>query len=520
MTDRLRRYRDDEQGAVLLIAALVLIPLLIVSAFAVDLGWFYVRGGRLQRAADAAALAGVMYMPGDPAKARAVACETLKKNDIPVPDADCVNVPSTMETSDYRIEIVGVAGKPRQLQVLVRDKRVPTFLAATVTKSVAIGKTATSEYVLSVPLGSPANYLGTGDLMASGTRENMWLAASGYCSSKENGDLLLAKTDANFPSSGFQCTGGSTETNTDYDPDGYFYAVDTGPTVSPAAMHIEVYDGSYGSSIDGSLGPGEDGNIQTTFRVTDTHGTPLDPSDDTFVDSHTYGTESSKYAKWDQIAVISQPTANNRYLVQVYTNASTANTRGSNSFGLRARVGGWSQCSTDPSSSLYSVTCPQVHGVENMGIYANFTSSQPSFYLASVGAQHAGKTMNISLFDPGEGASAIEVLDPNGSAVSFTWDTPCGNGIASADGGCSGGPTTKLNVGFQNQTQPGPNRSSSWRYNDRKLNLHVDLATNYTGTYGSKTWWKIRYTVASSPTDRTTWGVTISGDPVHLVTEN
>jgi hypothetical protein len=51
------------------------------------------------------------------------------------------------------------------------------------------------------------------------------------------------------------------------------------------------------------------------------------------------------------------------------------------------------------------------------------------------------------------------------------------------------------------------------------LELTVDLPLDYVTRYGTKVWWKIRYTVAGSPTDRTTWSVRIIGDPVHLVGE-
>ncbi len=47
--------------------------------------------------------------------------------------------------------------------------------------------------------------------------------------------------------------------------------------------------------------------------------------------------------------------------------------------------------------------------------------------------------------------------------------------------------------------------------------LDIALPPNYTTLYGTKTWWKVRYTAGSAPTDRTTWSVNIVGDPVHLV---
>jgi hypothetical protein len=491
----------------MVLMALVIIPLLIISAFAVDLGWFYVRAARLQRAADAAALAGVVHMPGDFARARAVALEAAARNGVsPSPTVD--------------VDVAPVPGKPRQLRVTVTDHDVPTYLGAVVMRSITIRRTATAEYVLPVPLGSPENRIGTGNILGS-PAENFWLAVSGYCSSKENGDLLLPVTDGNYFPTGtpgqfvFRCTGSGVEPNADYDPDGYTYAVDTGPTPLPLALHLEVYDPAYGSSIDGQLGAAD--GLRTTFVVTDTRATPLDPSDDVTYPPVTFGTESANRGGWVTLRSFAAPLPNNRYLIRVYTNAGEEATRGSNSFALRARVGPtFTQCTTIPGQPGYLPTCPQVHGVENMSIFANLRGTQASFYLADVGPEHAGKTMVVSLFDPGEGASRLEVLDPNGNPVRFDWSTPC-DPPTPPTGGCSGSGTS-LDVSGTG-TQPGPNRASTSRYNDRKLTLRIPLPADF-GVYGGKTWWRIRYTVGSSPTDRTTWSVIIEGDPVHLVNDD
>ena len=40
---------------------------------------------------------------------------------------------------------------------------------------------------------------------------------------------------------------------------------------------------------------------------------------------------------------------------------------------------------------------------------------------------------------------------------------------------------------------------------DRKMVLEVPLPANYTTVFGTKTWWQIRYTLGSAPTDRTTF---------------
>jgi len=52
--------RDSDRGAVLVLTALVMLLLLIIAAFATDLGAWYRQGQEQQRAADVGALNGVL----------------------------------------------------------------------------------------------------------------------------------------------------------------------------------------------------------------------------------------------------------------------------------------------------------------------------------------------------------------------------------------------------------------------------------------------------------------------------
>ena len=153
-----------------------------------------------------------------------------------------------------------------------------------------------------------------------------------------------------------------------------------------------------------------------------------------------------------------------------------------------------------------------------MSIFANLGGASgptATFYLAEVAPVHAGKTMQLTLFDAGEGAQSIEVLDPNGAPATFSWRTPC-SPPTPPTGGCSGSGLTSLNVSGTG-TQPYTGLQSNSKYNDRRMILDIALPANYTTVYGTKIWWQIRYTVGTTPTDRTTWSVSIVGDPVHLV---
>ena len=69
----------EDDGYVLALTGLLIIPLLIFTVFAVDLGAWYAQGAKMQRAADAAALAGVVWLP-DTSAAQTVAAARWSKN--------------------------------------------------------------------------------------------------------------------------------------------------------------------------------------------------------------------------------------------------------------------------------------------------------------------------------------------------------------------------------------------------------------------------------------------------------
>ena len=243
--------------------------------------------------------------------------------------------------------------------------------------------------------------------------------------------------------------------------------------------------------------------------------------------TYTPGGCGSTQDRWNTLYTISNPTAS-IYFIQVQTPAGTTqNQMGSNGFGLRARVGStFTACTGVQGETGYANNCPNVYGVESMGVYASLNGTQPSFYLADIGPEHNNKTMEISLWDPGEGSTGLEILDPEGNPVSFTWEVLCQNGTSAPCGGETGpnggygpGTTSLLNLGntSTNYPQPGPYRLSTSKYSDRHLRLSVDLPADINAAYGGLTWWRIRYTVGSSPTDRTTWSVSVRGDPVRLV---
>ena len=72
--------RDDERGVVAVWLAITLIVLLGFAGWAIDFAHWNDERANMQKAADAAALAGAVYLPDDPAGAIAAAKSIAAKN--------------------------------------------------------------------------------------------------------------------------------------------------------------------------------------------------------------------------------------------------------------------------------------------------------------------------------------------------------------------------------------------------------------------------------------------------------
>lgn len=500
---------DHEHGFVAVLIALSLTIMLMFAAFTVDFGSWYTRAGELKRAADAAALAGVVWMP-EFDLAQQYALEAAAKNGF-------VN-----GVNNISVTVQDIPNNNRQLKVTIRDNKAKQFFSRLVTGNQSIGRTSTAEYVLPVPLGSPENVFGTGNLALTGqaATQNFWAAINGYCAGHESGDPLSAWWESYDSGNNNGCNNGSAQNADDYDPNGYLYAIDV--PVGGQSLAIDVYDGSFnrsGSAMDILLSQNSSQSITTLYTVYSLNATPLDISNLTPVPNQpvTVTTNDATYQnQWKNLYTFANAAAG-RYYVRVQTPVQTTNSRGSNGYALRARSGGsTSACTTITNPT----TCPQLHAISAMSIYANLSGTSASFYLAQIDAIHAGKTMRINLFDTGEGANTVEIYGPDGVAKSFTWTTPC-SPQTPPYGGCSGSGTSLdvSNTGCPGSGCPQPYaglRSTS-KYSDRFITIDIPLPSNYNGFLGNY-WWKIRYTMTNgTPTDRTTWSVNIVGDPVHLL---
>lgn len=525
--------RQDERGIAAVYLALSITTILVAAAFAVDCGWWFLRAQQAQRAADAAALAAVVWMPGDFPRATAVARETAKANGF------------AHGVGDVSVE-VGAGDNERQIAVRIVDGNVARFFSSVVQGgAMTVSRRAVAQFEQPVPLGSAENQLGGG-------HRGVYPAVNGLCARRADGDnvssgyyTLNQPTNPNITCQTPYATAtpapppAPVQKNPDYRADGYTYVVDipaaqtSGCATIPqppacrttgVAVTIEVLDPLTNTTLspphpDQALNqPVSSGctagvyPVGTIFSVYGADATPLDLTNNPHrVTKPVYGSESSDSTVWEPLDVIPAGSLAGQYLVKVRSQSDLACSAWSNAFGLRARVGG----SFTLCSAITSPSCPQVHGLDAMSLRAYVaggsvpcvaplapTNRCATFFLAQVDPVYAGRKMAITLFDPGEGAQRLRILAPDGSKAGFSWKTTDSSTSMSGTVATS---STGLDV-------------ASNSFNDRKLQLTVDLPDGG-ALVANGGWYKIEYEVTSTGAveDRTTWSVKIPGSPVHLV---
>lgn len=491
MIQLLRRRRRGERGYVLATTALVLIPMLIVAGMAIDFGGLYTEAAKMQRAADAAALAGVVWLP-NLTNATTVAKASAKENGYDDALANItVTVTQLAET---------------ELKVTITNSASPIYLAKMVKQSASVTRSSTADYVLPVPLGSPKNYFGTGDMISGTARENFYAAVNNSCWDKIQGDPF-AVSNISATCSGAANTQFRASPKNQYE---YYIELPAGRTQSVVVSIWSPADPSKDAADPG--GTTSSSNVTLTFNLQTADSTPLDDSDNP-VTSCTGSGESNPRtytavdndatllgrAGWSTFCTIPSTAPAGKYILGVRNKQPETGTMGLNAYSIMASYNG----AGVTCDGRTDTTCPKIYGKSWISIYANATGSQAKFFLAEIGPQHAGKTVKITLFDPGEGGDNIRLIKPDGSYASFT----------AQDMGTDG-------------NSPGTLISSSSaldvtasKYNGKFVELTTVLPLNYNALGYSDYWWKVEYNFAGGSTkvtDRTTWGVRVIGDPVHL----
>lgn len=590
--------RRDELGAVAIIVALffsfIALPL---GAVSVDVARLYVELQRVQAAADAAATAGVTYMPDDFASARARAIEISADNGFP--------------NSGTTSVAVVVGDKPTQLKVTVSSRVSNAFASTFGVPTSTMSRSAVADFNGPAPMGSPCNVFGN--------------EAPGSSSSGPTGSVIKVPAPATCPvipqfwgaiagpdvdkNQGAQfetryCGGGedncSGSTNVEFDPKGFFYLVRVDATGVGRSVQLQVYDPAYvstgsrctnepintpGSTTAPPSGWGDTWNPRATdarqrywrtgtswggYSVTSRPNvfcTGDDPNTSLYSGSENAGVTSfalrrpvdtlvpwqgapepgcarqypgynanqvslealksddgdynanlaAVFHQWVTLCTFT-PTQAGDYYLQVRNNVSLGgsadgdggyigNSRvysqaaddtavrgtGTNNFGLRA-------VTTAPAGGI------SVAAYEKMRIFANSDSASTEFNLVRVPPAAANKSLVISFFDVGEGASAgsVRVIKPVDSV-----------GLPSTLTGCVGTGVRNGNLTNCEITNITPSA-----FNGKYQEIRVPIPSTYSCTVTSQggCWFRVRVSFGSGQvTDATTWTARIDGEPVRLI---
>jgi Flp pilus assembly protein TadG len=569
----LSRIRRDESGLALVWMSLFMMVLMGFASLAIDISHGYSVAAEAQNAADAAALAGTIYLPDDPATAISTAQSVAAANGFP-------NTKAVVTAQQQSVTT--------QLKVTVTENVSTWFARAIGFKNMKVARSATADYDQPMSMGSPANTFGnqpdcTAPCTTVSATPQFWANVAGPRSPKGNGDRFASN---NCPTDGSVDGCAADGTNIDYAPGGYVYSVNN--ATAGATLKIDAFDpgffnvgdhcdGGAGNDVDGT-GPVVASNLDalyaqtgnsaryasgdtttyctgdqyftsgtvgttvnppwTSYRVYKPDATPLTLSDNIEITTcrqdfpgfvgdlkAAYLTEAATgpvhtwFRRWVTICNISGAQVGS-YLVQIRTNAKADGTTtsaitsaaGHNRFSLRASL----------NSSLNS-SAVAIAAQSNMSIYANATGASTSFYLARIMPGAAGRHVTVSLYDIGDAGAAgtVKVIPPADATV------PNGTGTTplTAFSGCQYTPPPGLTAQpwgtLTNANSDCSTAVSNTPWNGQVVEFSVPIPSGYNCTYTAATgcWVKLNlgFPAGTSVADSTTWTASVDGNPVRIV---
>ena len=297
------------RGQVLIIAGGIMVVLIALVGLVVDLGWYQDNVLRVQRAADAAALAGVVDLPAKVLPAYGLAVAEATKNGY----VDGTGPTMVTPTQD--------SGNPRRLNVTISTTIDTFFLRVIGLSTLPITRSSSAEFILPIPMGSPLNYYGVGCLDTNGSEPDCTIAGnptddSGVSTAPADVGVTGAGAPSPLTSQGFWGAiftkggdsrngdsysptdfsgglGGGPGANPDYDPSGYGYSVEI---PAGGGGHVYVFDANHcgmptlgsgragtGDEWTGNLGGSNPAPVTTYYNLWDDNGTPFNLDDDTLV---------------------------------------------------------------------------------------------------------------------------------------------------------------------------------------------------------------------------------------------
>lgn len=519
-----------QAGQIVVIFALMLTVLIGLVGIAIDSTYAWRQALAIQRAADSASLAGVVYEPGSDTTAKNTARAEAKQNGFVDGSNATVSFPRPATTRELDVTITA---------------QVPTFFSRIFgIDEWTVSRTSKAVYILPVPMGSPENYYGSfgsykvnNKSVALKGPSNETMNARGFWGSVLTQGADIVNGDAYMPKFNGSGANPNPQDTTNY----YNYAVYMPP--GSTGGRVWIFDPGF-CDTDQVQGTGETwfsgtGGVSTWYQLYNTNNQPYSLGSQTLLgtsgsmftnesysDSSEGGSGGSSckagaitkitngeyyHNKWWELTgsqganqTLSGGAGGTTYRIHVTTDpgdSSQDSVNGQNNFAIFASATGGS---------------PEVYGIGAMQMYTPLPGNTDStFYLAQIDQQSgAGKTVEISLWDPGDTGNltaALSIQQPTASGwspINFTWTA---QKVASSGANCTG---SSIGSVASVTTSSG----GSHYFNGCWLTLDVVISTTYTAPQSG--WWKINYHMSAgsgNSTDETTWQVSIRGNPVHIV---
>ena len=526
-------HKDDDQvlsrGQIIVLFAAALPVMIGILGLAIDVSFAWITELRMQKTADAAALAGAVYLPDNTSGATGASLASATQNGYTGGTGSINGSPS--------ISISALRNEPNHQQMDVTiSAPVPTFFMRVFGFNYLMAtRSAHAQYNLPLPMGSPLNVFG--DYNATdlqGNKLNYWAAIQGPCTTKAQGDPYATKDTGTAASAG-SCYGESAS-NGEYkgpsagDLGAYDYTV---KVTGSGTLAISLFDPEFCPRSDMSHDTGDtaftNGSVfNTVFTLYNPSPTPYllgsytvaasvsypgdggtTPSDSSHSCSSYYVTTDSTThdykatggsSGWIPFASIAA--APGTYRLNVQTTAVNGKAAdGFNAYGIKATLGG--------STNGVSVYGGAVGTMSSMSIWNNNLPSGVSYiYLAQINSTNAGKALVLDLFDPG---------DVSGTATMY-FDMPTTSGWVDApfswrDAGASLSASGTLHSGATSLVTASGGTSN---FQGHWVVVTIAIPGSYTAPQSG--WWKIRYSFSGgTPHDRTTWNAQVIDIPVHLV---
>lgn len=530
---RTAQHGAGERGFAIAMVSLLLIPLLGFMALAIDVGAWYTQATRIQRAADAAALSSVVWMPNLD-QAEIVATETMAKHGIDF--SEQFEHPTLGTMDRWELVVESVPTNSFQVRVALTDNNAPIYFGELFVDNVTIARQAIAEFVKPIPMGSRSNGIGVqcdardtsqgtttgGDNTCDGeVQGGFFLEAFGPGTHHANGDAFLSKCLWGSYNASTNACGTD---NPNYDAlgkDGFTFAIDV-PTPN-STVTIQLFDPYHvdQNMVNGiprdEIWSSASGRITTKFQVYEADGsnlttdviTPITACEQVYQAPPTFtnGAFEGPHT-WITLCTFTAQYAD-VYPIRVQTsNFAGANedANGINAYSMRAFFGspvngpnGTQQDYLNPTGLQ-----PRVYALDWLPIESH--GQITTFDLAEIGPEHAGKTVALKLFDAGDGSGDI----------SLTLDTPFGKAQ-----------TCRLREWQDPDSPPpiGPVRpgiceidttiGGASQYQDTWFEVQIPIPATYTCT---DCWWRVNFDASGgSFNEVTNWGISILGDPVRLV---